>query len=131
MYIDGRLRTGSSPSRTMMSFPVYFVAMALMSSLGEPTEKTSSSEDFIHSDAPTGDRRLRVGDVAGSKHDGLCRVGGAVAGDRFRDRIDVPDDLRSGGEVIDALRGHLVLGRVAIVVLAAHLDGERWRTFDE
>ena len=46
-------------------------------------------------------------------------------------RIDVPNHLCAGGEIVRALVGHLNFRRGAVIILAANLYGKRRRAFNE
>ena len=67
------------------------------------------SKNFVYRDSPAGDGRLGVRDLAAPEHGRLSRFARAVGPNSFRDRIDVPNDMGAGGEVIGALVGLLGL----------------------
>src|SRR5262245_50020581 len=102
MYIAGRSRTGSRSFRTLISDPLYqfdLLAVGVMAPLFRCELYSASTKYLIHRNPPARHGRLGVGDVAAAEDDGVV-LACAVAGDRLRTRIDVPDDLCPRLEVI-------------------------------
>ena len=85
-----------------------------------------------HSQAPAGQCGLRFGDLSTAIDGWMLRVGSAIDQDAFvTQHVDVPHDLGSCGEVVATLLGHGSLRSRPVVVLAAHLDREPRRAFEE
>src|SRR5437870_3117686 len=61
------------------------------------------TEDPIYRNAPAGDSAFSFGDLAAPIGSLLSRSGGSVNVDALGQGIDVPDDLRAGGEIVGPL----------------------------
>src|SRR5579883_785286 len=89
------------------------------------------AEQVVDRQTPAGDGGLGVGRVAAAEDGGRQRVRRPVTGDRFPDRVDVPDGPGPGGEVVRPLLCVGPVGGRAVIVLAPDLDGEGRRPVDE
>src|SRR5438445_820692 len=63
--------------------------------------------------------------------DRMIGIGGLGDMNALGSRINIPNDLSPGGEIVRPLIGYLGFGRGAIVVVAANLSAKGRRAFDE
>src|SRR4051812_12645955 len=93
--------------------------------------RSGRSKNFIDSDTPAGHGRLGVSHLADYENIGMIGSRCSVTADASSNRIDVPHARRTRLEVVGTLASHGLLGRIAVVALAANLDSQRRRSINE